>query len=121
METEREDTTNVELFWTLFNEALGKVANDPSINFNPIGWCSDMAGASLAGITRVYDNASLIKLCKFHFKDLRNKKAQKLDPDSAEEFKGLCDRLLNSTTVEDYESAKGQMDEFVSEKEDRAF
>ena len=31
METEREDTTNVELFWTLFNEALVKVANDPSI------------------------------------------------------------------------------------------
>ena len=34
---------------------------------------------------------------------------------------GLCDRLLNSTTVEDYESAKGQMDEFVSAKKDRAF
>ena len=43
METEREDTTNVELFWTLFKEALVKVANDPSIKFNPIGWCSDMA------------------------------------------------------------------------------
>ena len=121
METEREDSINVELFWTLFNEALGKVANDPSIKFNPFGWCSDMAGANLAGITRVYGNASLIKSCEFHFKDHRNKKAQKPDPDSAEEFKGLCDRLLNSTTVEDYESAKGQMDEFVSAKEGRAF
>ena len=121
METEREDSINVELFWTLFNEALGKVANDPSIKFNPFGWCSDMAGANLAGITRVYGNASLIKSCEFHFKDHRNKKAQKLDPDSAEEFKGLCDRLLNSTTVEDYESAKGQIDEFVSAKEGRAF
>ena len=121
METKREDTKNVELFWTLFNEALGKVANDPSINFNPIGWCSDMAGANLAGITRVYGNASLIKLCKFRFKDHRNKKAQKLDPHSAEEFKGLCDRLLNSTIMEDYESAKGQIVKFVSAKEDRAF
>ena len=75
METEREDTTNVELFWTLFNEALGKVANDPSIKFNSVGWCSDMAGANLAGITRVYGNASLINSCHFHFKDHRNKKA----------------------------------------------
>ena len=80
METERENTTNVELFWTLFNEALVKVANDPSIKFNPISWCSDMAGASLAGITRVYGNASLIKLCKFHFKNHRNKKSTKTRP-----------------------------------------
>lgn len=80
METEREDTTNVELFWTLSNEVLGKVANDPSIKFNPIGWCSDMAGANLAGITRVYGNVSLIKLCKFHFKDYCNKKSTKTRP-----------------------------------------
>ncbi|PFX17548.1 hypothetical protein AWC38_SpisGene18123 [Stylophora pistillata] len=121
METEREDTTNVELFRTLFNEALGKVANDPSIKFNPIGWCSDMAGANLAGITRVYGNAGLIKSCEFHFMDHRNKKAQKLDPDSAEEFKRICDRLLHSTTAEGYESAKGLMDKFVSTKEERDF
>ena len=80
METEREDTTNVELFWTLFKEALVKVANDPSIKFNPIGWCSDMAGANLAGIMRVYGNASLIKLCKFRFKDHRKQKSTKTRP-----------------------------------------
>lgn len=120
METEREDTTNFELFWKLFNEALGKVANDPLIKFNPIGWCSDMAGANLAGITRVYGNASLIKSCEFHFKDHRNKKAQKLDPDSAEEFKGLCNRQLHSTTVEGYESAKRCIYDFISGK-DRTF
>ena len=84
METEREDTTNVDLFWMLFNEALGKTANDPSIKFNTIGWCSDMADVNLGGIRRVYGNASLIKSCEFHFKEYRNKKAQKLDPDSAE-------------------------------------
>ena len=80
METEREDTTNVELFWTLFNEALGKVANDPSIKFSPVGWCSDMAGANLEGITRVYGNVSLINSCDFHFKDHRNKKSIKTRP-----------------------------------------
>ena len=53
--------------------------------------------------------------------DHRNKKAQKLDPDSAEEFKRICDRLLHSTTAEGYESAKGLMDKFVSTKEERDF
>jgi len=81
METEREDTANVDLFWMLFNKALGKVVNEPLIKFNPIGWCSDRAGANLAGITRVYGNASPIKSCELHFKDHRNKKAQKLHPD----------------------------------------
>ena len=80
-----------------------------------------MAVANLAGITRVYGNAGLMKSCEFHFKDHRNKKAQKLDPDSAEEFKGLCDRLLHSTTVEGYESAKGLVHNFVSAKEERDF
>ena len=63
METPREDTANVELFWIRFNKALGKVVNDPLIKFNPIGWCSDRAGANLAGIMRVYGNASLIQSC----------------------------------------------------------
>lgn len=121
METERDDTTNVELLWTLFNKALIEVATNPSIKFSPIGWSSDMVGANQAGIMRVYGNASLIKSCEFHFKDHRNKKAQKLDPDDVEEFKGLCDRLLHSMTVEGYETSKGIMDEFVSAKEDRAF
>ena len=80
-----------------------------------------MAGTNLADITRVYGNASLVKSCEFHFKDHRNKKTQKLDPDSAEECKGLCDKLLQSTAVEGYESAKRCMDDFVSVKEDRAF
>ena len=79
-----------------------------------------MAGANLAGITRAYGNASLKISSEFHFKN-HSRKAQILDPDSAEEFTGLCDRLLHSATVEGYESAKGHMDEFVSANEDRAF
>ena len=79
-----------------------------------------MAGANLAGITRAYGNASLKISSEFHFKN-HSRKAQILDPDSAEEFTGLFDRLLHSATVEGYESAKGHMDEFVSANEDRAF
>lgn len=53
MEVEKENTTNVELFWTLFNEAFVKVAKKPT-KFNPIGWCTDMAGANLSGIYKVF-------------------------------------------------------------------
>ena len=120
MEVEKENTTNIELFWTLFNEVLEKVAKRPS-KFNPTGWCTDMAGANLSGIHKVFGDSARIKSCEFHFKDHRNKKAKKLDPDSAGEFKTLCDDLLNSTTEDAYNSAKKKMDEFITAKEDRKF
>ena len=93
MEVEQEITANVELFWTLFNEALTKITQTP-VKFSPIGWCTDMAGANLAGISKVFGDSACIKTCEFHFKDCRDKKAKTLDADSAQEFKSLCDNLL---------------------------
>ena len=49
MEAEKEDTTNIELFWTLFNEVLQKVSGHKEYKFNPLGWCTDMAGGQLCG------------------------------------------------------------------------
>ena len=72
MEAEKENTTNVMLFWTLFNEVLEKVAKTPT-KFNPTGWCADMVGANLSGIYKVYGESASIKSCEFHFKDHRNK------------------------------------------------
>ena len=105
MEAVTEDTVNVELFWRLFNEALRKGSGSDSATFDPIGWCSDMAGANLAGISKVFGDEAEIKSCEFHFKDHRNKKAKKLDSKSNDEFKQLCDRLLLCTTVAGYQGA----------------
>ena len=62
---ETEDTVNVELFWRLFNEALRKVAGSDSATYDPIGWCSDMTGANLAGISKVFGDNAEIKSCEF--------------------------------------------------------
>lgn len=53
MEAENENAENVELFWILFNEVLEKVSGKKGTKFNPKGWCTDMAGANLAGICKV--------------------------------------------------------------------
>lgn len=123
MEAETEDTENITLFWTLFNEVLQKVSGNNNEQFNPIGWCTDMAGANLAGICNVFGESAKcrIKSCEFHFKDHRNKKANKLDPDSSNEFKTLCNELLESETEKQYDNAKGRMDLFISENDDRLF
>lgn len=121
MEAVTEDMVNVELFWRLFNEALRKGSGSDSATFDPIGWCSDMAGANLAGISKVFGDEAEIKSCEFHFKDHRNKKAQKLDSKSNDEFKQLCDRLLLCTTVAGYQAAKSDMDLFIAADDGRAF
>ena len=89
MESESENTENVTLFWKLFNEVLAKVPKDETRKFDPIGWCTDMAGANMAGIFNVFGEEvkSRIKSCKFHFKEHRNTMAKKLDSESSEVFR----------------------------------
>ena len=123
MESESENTENVILFWNLFNEVLAKVSKDQTTRFNPVGWCTDMAGANLAGIAKVFgeEGKSRIKSCEFHFKEHRNKMAKKLETESSDVLKCLCNRLLESETPDAYHEAKTEIDHFINITAERAF
>ena len=54
MKAEGETTENVELFWRTFNQALHKFSGKSTITFSPLGWCTDMSGAIISGITKVF-------------------------------------------------------------------
>ena len=79
METEQENSENIALFWSLFNEGLQKVTGDDKSVFNPQGWCTDMAGANMNGLRQIFDDDALsrIKSCEFHFKESVNKNGPK--------------------------------------------
>lgn len=104
-------------------EATAEVKRDDNYKFRPVGWCSDMAGPNMAAICDVFGSEATqsIKTCEFHFKDHRNQKSRKLDQDSSECFKLLCDDLLQSETVEGYNLAKANIDTFIEECDGRAF
>ena len=123
METEGENSQTIELFWSLFNQALRKAAGDENVLFNPKGWCTDMAGANMNGLQKVFgdDVLTRIKSCEFHFKESRNKVDRKLGGDAEEEFKDLCDELLTSSMKETYIDVKVRLDKFIQEKEERHF
>ena len=80
MEAESEDHRNVKLFLNLLNECLRNVSGDANRKFYPVGCCTDMTGANLAGLREVFGEAVIarIKTSEFHFKDHRNKNARKL-------------------------------------------
>ena len=111
MEAESENHTNVTFFGDILNECLRKVPRKTNYKFNPVGWCADMARANLAVLSEVFGETvtDRIKTSEFYFKDHRNKNARELDPDSAVEFKTLCDNLLLSATEGAYERAKAEM------------
>lgn len=123
METEKEDSENIELFWKLFYETIKKGADDKAISFNPTGWCTDMTGANMNGIKRVFgdDDLSHIKLCEFHFKESRNRMARRLSAEVGDEFKKLCQNLLETNLKENYITAKDALEAFIDESTDRQF
>lgn len=67
--------------------------------FNPLGYCTDMAGANIAGKKNVFSELACIKTCEFHFLE--------------EEFILLTDQLLYSKTIPAYESTKAKLDNFI--------
>ena len=70
----------------------------------------------MAGIINVYGDKckQRLKSYEFHFKDRRNKMSKKLDPESSETFKSICNSLLESATLSAYDDAKRKMDDFIS-------
>ena len=72
MECETEDTCNVELFWSCFNEVLRKKKKDDSYCLNPRGWITGMAGSSIEGLKRANGGPHALhklKTDEFHFKE----------------------------------------------------
>ena len=61
-----------------------------------------MAGANMNGLAREFGEDALfrIKGCEFHFKDNRNKMANKLDKENGDVLKTLCDDLLTANLQE---------------------
>ena len=59
MGAERENSENIEQFWTLFNEALKHATQNKDVVFNTVGWCVDMAGTNMNGLLRFSQTCEL--------------------------------------------------------------
>ena len=82
MEAVSENTENVTLFWELFNEVLVKVSGGTVTVFNPIGWCTDMAGLNLSEIRKVFGESVVKRILRIFF-------SQNWDTDYFQSFPGL--------------------------------
>ena len=122
MECEAEDSLSVEHFWKCFNEVLQKVSGKKDYLFNPCGWITDMAGANMEGLKRVFGAAVLerVRTCEFHFKECRNRQSRKFNHEVRGRFKTLCNSLLEAQSTTAYEKAKDDLDNFIAESPERS-
>ena len=77
MECLTEDTSNVKIFWELFQQAYKKV-NGEGFSFNPSGWSTDMASECVQGIRSVFGRECNITGCEFHYKQSIEKRMKSL-------------------------------------------
>ncbi len=118
MEAEAEDSSNVTLFWELFNEVIKKVSGGEVNRFNPVGWCTDMAGSNLSALQNVFGEEAIhrIKTCEFHFKESVNRRSRNFEGTKANSFKELAVQLLECVTPECYEKTKEKLKAFIEEE-----
>ena len=116
MEAVSENSENVTLFWELLNEVLKKVSNGTTSMFNPLGWCTDMAGSNLSAIRKVFGDSAIdrIKTCEFHFRESVNLRCRKISSDKATYFKDISIKLLQCETPECYDTLKEQLLKLIS-------
>ena len=113
MEVERETAENVELFFTIFNDALREYTGDPHYVFNPAMFVSDEAGAIHQGMYRVFGDAFLEKIstCQWHFKRCAWWQIIHIDEDDRATFRYAVNGICKARTNHEYELLEGLLDD----------
>ena len=67
MDCESENTENVVIFWKVLNECIQLESGETGIEFNPHGFCFDMAACNREAGVEVFGNGFLAKLSHVNF------------------------------------------------------
>ena len=112
-----ENSKDIVIFFTLFNEVLEKVSGKKGYKSNPRAYVCDEGGANHKAICMVIgDNycKDYVFGCQFHFMNVLHKKKLDVVEDLRETFIELCERLVKKVTnVTKYNILKGRIDEIA--------
>ncbi|CAB3986084.1 Hypothetical predicted protein [Paramuricea clavata] len=119
MHCKYEDSTNVALFWQLFNKALQAASQNPMTTFQPYGYMMDEGGAEWARLQRECgeQEVEVAKSCQFHYRQAVNREARKLNSSTSKfEFKKIANTMLIANSPSAYDKVYGKMVAFIKEK-----
>ena len=116
MEMRTENTNDISLFFTLFNEVVEKVSGIEGYKFNPQCFMCDEGGANYRPVRDVYGEEfcrDWVRGCQFHFKQQVQKRKHQIPEERREEFIQICNQLCLVSSVARYEILKGKLEEMA--------
>ena len=116
MEMRSENTNDISIFFTLFNEVLEQVSGIKGYKFNPRCFMCDEGGTNHRAVREVYGEEfcrDQVRGCQFHFKQQVQKQKHQIPEESRDQFIQICNKLCLVTTVARYEILKGKLEEMA--------
>ena len=117
MDIRTENTKDIALCFTMFNEILQKVTGKPNYKFNPRYTMYNGGGANHKAIKYVYGEEfakARVVVCQWHFRRNATKKARSMPEDMQDIFNKTCEKLCKSTTTtSQYNLLKEQLEELA--------
>ena len=116
METRKEDTQAITMFFSKFNEMLRRITRKSDYNFNPKNIMMDEAGANFAGVKNVLGQKFVDDkciTCQWHFMRNMNEHKFEIAEDLREDFLKNAQELCIVKTIPEFDVLYAKMLESV--------
>ena len=121
METKKEDTVSITIFFKKFNEMLQRITQKEDYMFNPKNIMMDEAGANFAGVTNVFGQKFVDEkciTCQWHFLTNMHEHKHEIEEKFRDEFLNLAQQLCTRKTVPEFDLIYAEMVEIVEKSPD---
>ena len=118
MECPNEDSKNIELFFTIFNEAMADHLGEPGYRWDPFMIMTDEKGANFDAIGKVFGSnfvKAKVRTCQFHFTNCGMRYIGHLSPQQRFYFRRLCDKLCEAHTRQHYRKVSAKLKKFATD------
>ena len=121
METKKEDTVSITIFFKKFNEMLQRITQKEDYMFNPKNIMMDEAGANFAGVKNVFGQKFVDEkciTCQWHFLTNMHEHKHEIEEKFRDEFLNLAQQLCTRKTVPEFDLIYAEMVEIVEKSPD---
>ncbi|MCG8623205.1 MAG: hypothetical protein MJE68_14565, partial [Proteobacteria bacterium] len=121
METKKEDTEAITIFFRKLNEMLQRITRKSDYMFNPKNIMMDEAGANFAGMEKVFGQKFVDEkciTCQWHFLTNMQEHKHEIAEEFRDDFLKLAQQLCTRKTVPEFELIYAEMIDIVEKSPD---
>ena len=118
MDTLKEDSDNIEIFFDIFSKAVAHYINEPEYIWDLHYIMMDQKGANFEAIKCVFGaefRRDKTKTCQWHFMHCAEKYLSKAPEEERKKFHKWCQKLCEAHTIMEYQEYAGLIHAFSKE------